>query len=231
LLASSGVTVFKSNQSEKSAKRLIEEQIYAQVADELSRGQKRDGLWAKALADNDAEETKAKACYIRYRVQSIIDERVILKEVQRKEGETAKLRAAERERQNRTTERERQNRTAERDRQNRAAEWDRQNQAAERDRQNRAARWDRQNRTAERERQTERERQNRTAERELHNWANTQQRQEPSSQFKNFFLLLGVCFIPIIFAWFTLQSGYKTSTRVLSFSWLAVIVLAILGND
>lgn len=54
--------------------RLIEEQLYEQVVLELSKGQKRAGLWAKALANCDGVEEKAKSLYIQYRVQSIKDE-------------------------------------------------------------------------------------------------------------------------------------------------------------
>ncbi len=54
--------------------RLFEEQIYAQVVEELAQGRRRDGLWAKALADSKSQEEIAKSLYIRYRVQSIKDE-------------------------------------------------------------------------------------------------------------------------------------------------------------
>ena len=56
------------------AGRLLEEQLYEQVVQEISQGQKRDGLWAKALSNSDGIEDKAKALYIKYRVQSIKDE-------------------------------------------------------------------------------------------------------------------------------------------------------------
>jgi hypothetical protein len=159
-LAIRGEVVFKSSRSEKSTERLIEEKIYAQVVNELSQGQKRDGLWGKALADSDGVEDKAKSLYIKYRVQSIIDEMVVAQEEQTKnnEAEAVKLREIERERQNQLE---------------------------------------------------------------------AQRRQEWGIKFKNFLLFLGVFFIPFIFAWFTLQSGYKTSSRILSFSWLAFNVWAI----
>jgi len=44
------------------------------VVEELANGQRRNGLWAKALANSGGQEEKAKALYIRYRVQSIRDE-------------------------------------------------------------------------------------------------------------------------------------------------------------
>ena len=57
-----------------AAARMIEEQLYEQVAHELSHGERREGLWTKALASADGIETKAKALYIRFRVQAIKDE-------------------------------------------------------------------------------------------------------------------------------------------------------------
>lgn len=54
--------------------RLFEEEIYAQVAEELAQGKRKDSLWAKALAESDGIENKAKSLYIKYRVQSIKDE-------------------------------------------------------------------------------------------------------------------------------------------------------------
>ena len=53
----------------------MEEQIYAQVYEEISKGEKREGLWAKALAGSEGGgEAKAKSLYIKYRVQSLKDE-------------------------------------------------------------------------------------------------------------------------------------------------------------
>ncbi|MTW19738.1 hypothetical protein, partial [Allochromatium palmeri] len=67
--------------------RLFEEQIYAQVVGELAQGMRRDGLWAKALAESDAKEEKAKSLYIKYRVQSIKDEIAISEKIKKIEKE------------------------------------------------------------------------------------------------------------------------------------------------
>lgn len=66
--------MFEKFWKSSAAARLLEEQLYEQVVTELSQGQRRDGLWAKALSNSDGIEEKAKALYIRYRVQSIKDE-------------------------------------------------------------------------------------------------------------------------------------------------------------
>ena len=74
--------MFEKFRKSSAAARLLEEQLYEQVALELTRGQKRDGLWAKALADSNGIAEKAKALYIQYRVQSIKDEIEISKAVE-----------------------------------------------------------------------------------------------------------------------------------------------------
>lgn len=66
----------------RSAHRLIEEQLYEQVVVELADGVKRQGLWAKAIADSEGHEDKAKSLYIKYRVQSMKDELALLKETE-----------------------------------------------------------------------------------------------------------------------------------------------------
>ena len=66
--------MFEKYRRKSASARLVEEQLYEQVVVELSNGQKRTGLWAKALANCDGVEERAKSLYIQYRVQSIKDE-------------------------------------------------------------------------------------------------------------------------------------------------------------
>ena len=54
--------------------RLKDEAIFAFVLAEMEGGVRRDGLWAKALAESKFEEGATKACYMKLRVQSIKDE-------------------------------------------------------------------------------------------------------------------------------------------------------------
>jgi hypothetical protein len=54
--------------------RLFEERLYEQVVAEMQRGERRNGIWAKAFADANGVDEHAKANYIRYRVQSLKDE-------------------------------------------------------------------------------------------------------------------------------------------------------------
>ena len=67
----------KGSRTDKAVERLQEEQFYLQVVEELSKGIKRDGLWAMATADSEGNEEAAKALYIKYRVQSIKDEETV----------------------------------------------------------------------------------------------------------------------------------------------------------
>lgn len=56
------------------AQRLAEESLYAEIAEEISAGNVRAGLMAKALAESEGNQDKKHALYIRYRMQSIKDE-------------------------------------------------------------------------------------------------------------------------------------------------------------
>lgn len=51
-----------------------EEKIYEQVSEELANNIRKKGLWLKAFEKAEGDESKAKALYIRYRVQAIMDE-------------------------------------------------------------------------------------------------------------------------------------------------------------
>jgi len=50
-----------------------EEAFYKQVLEEVESGRMRKGIYAKALADSLGDGGKAQSLYIKYRVQSLID--------------------------------------------------------------------------------------------------------------------------------------------------------------
>lgn len=52
-----------------------EEALYKRVLNEMDAGIVREGIWAKALADCLGDEKKAHSLYIKYRVQSLADEK------------------------------------------------------------------------------------------------------------------------------------------------------------
>jgi hypothetical protein len=68
------MSIFEKSKTKQSISRLAEEMLYAQVAEEIQNGVRRNGLWAKAIADAELNEDKAKSIYIKLRVQSLIDE-------------------------------------------------------------------------------------------------------------------------------------------------------------
>jgi len=50
-----------------------EEDHWATAMAELETGQRRPGLWAKAFAESEGDETKAKVAYLKSRVQQLLD--------------------------------------------------------------------------------------------------------------------------------------------------------------
>jgi hypothetical protein len=54
--------------------RQLEEKLFDAVAAELASGTRREGLWLKAVADASGSESAARALYVRYRAQSMLDE-------------------------------------------------------------------------------------------------------------------------------------------------------------
>jgi hypothetical protein len=81
--------MFKKLKRTSAASRLNEELLYERVVNELESGQTRPGIWGKALADSEGDEQKARALYIKYRVQAIKDEADVAEAIaeQRKEVE------------------------------------------------------------------------------------------------------------------------------------------------
>jgi len=57
-----------------SEERLAEDWVYEKVAEEIERNELRKGLWLKASADAMGDERKARAIYVRLRVQQFVDE-------------------------------------------------------------------------------------------------------------------------------------------------------------
>ena len=74
------MSIFGKYKTNQAISRLSEEMLYAKVAEEIQRGIRRDGLWAKAISEAELNEDKAKAIYIKLRVQSLVDEINISKE-------------------------------------------------------------------------------------------------------------------------------------------------------
>lgn len=71
---------YKAN---RSLGRLKEEQIYEIVHHEMAAGERRSGLWAKAISQSDGNEQKAISIYVKLRYQSILDEIVVINDRQK----------------------------------------------------------------------------------------------------------------------------------------------------
>jgi hypothetical protein len=78
------MSIFGNYKTNQAISRLSEEMLYAKVAEEIQLGIRRDGLWAKAISEAELNEDKAKAIYIKLRVQSLVDEINLSKEADEK---------------------------------------------------------------------------------------------------------------------------------------------------
>jgi len=52
----------------------------------------------------------------------------------------------------------------------------------------------------------------------------------PRKERPSFLLIIGIVFLPYIFAWFTLRPNFSNLTRIISFAWAASIVYLAIGN-
>jgi hypothetical protein len=57
--------------------RLFEEKLYEHALAEVDSGERRNGLWAKAIAECSGNEAQAQGAYLKFRVQSMKDEILI----------------------------------------------------------------------------------------------------------------------------------------------------------
>ena len=57
--------------------RKLEESLYERVMYELTKGELNPGLWTKALAEAEMDELKAQGIYLKLRVQSLKDEKLV----------------------------------------------------------------------------------------------------------------------------------------------------------
>jgi hypothetical protein len=57
-----------------ASSRITEEALYAEALREIEAGIRRDGLWAKALAESGMDPQDARGKYLKLRVQSLRDE-------------------------------------------------------------------------------------------------------------------------------------------------------------
>lgn len=65
------MSIFSSAKAKLAAQKLAEEHLYELAAEEIANNQIRPGLWAKAIAESDGDDAKAKARYIKLRVETM----------------------------------------------------------------------------------------------------------------------------------------------------------------
>ncbi|MEH6516717.1 MAG: hypothetical protein V7742_08555 [Halioglobus sp.] len=79
------MSFFKRAKASAAISRAEEEAAYAAALREIETGTRRDGLWAKALA-NSSNTEEAKGKYIKLRVQAYMDERNVEEYVAEREA-------------------------------------------------------------------------------------------------------------------------------------------------
>jgi lipid II:glycine glycyltransferase (peptidoglycan interpeptide bridge formation enzyme) len=77
--------IFDRIKDQRTASRIEEEWLYQTALKEIESGQRRPGLWAKALAETSGDESAAKAAYLKLLVQRFKDEAHIEKRNRQKE--------------------------------------------------------------------------------------------------------------------------------------------------
>lgn len=65
------MSLFTSAKAKLAAQKLAEEQLYEFAAEEIAANNIRPGLWAKAIAEADGDDAKAKARYIKLRIETM----------------------------------------------------------------------------------------------------------------------------------------------------------------
>ncbi len=77
------MSIFSRIRSSVALRRKIDERIYQIVAEELAKGDIKEGLMAKDFAQSEGDENKAKAKYIQLRARSIQDEQALSRQSRR----------------------------------------------------------------------------------------------------------------------------------------------------
>lgn len=68
------MTLWKSIKDRAALDRLQDEAYHAAAVNEISSGQRRDGLWAKAIIESGGDEARVKVAYLRLLVVALRDE-------------------------------------------------------------------------------------------------------------------------------------------------------------
>ncbi len=66
--------LFRRNDKNAVAKRMLETKLFEYVMHEINSDERKEGTWGQALTKTEGEEKKAKALYIKLRVEALKDE-------------------------------------------------------------------------------------------------------------------------------------------------------------
>lgn len=69
--------MFKKIRFKRATARLFEEKLFEVAMVEVESGQRRQGLWSKAISESDGNSDRAESIYLKLRVRSLKDEILI----------------------------------------------------------------------------------------------------------------------------------------------------------
>ena len=95
--ATKSIGIFDKLKLDNPSERLTENELFEQAYNEVENDELNTGLWARALSDSDGEEKKAKALYLKLRVQHLKDEQQLFAQKLRTRNKIKKQQAAKRE--------------------------------------------------------------------------------------------------------------------------------------
>ena len=85
------ILAIQSREKEESyTVNAAEEALYEEVASELANGERKEGLWLKAMQVASGEEQKTKALYVEYRAKAIVSEKQQIFEKKQRSQQDAK---------------------------------------------------------------------------------------------------------------------------------------------
>jgi len=102
------MSIFSRIRDQATVLRIEEESLYEAALEEIERGGRRPGLWAKAIANSGGDEGAAKALYVKLLVQKLKDEAHIEQRLRQKKAEELAQQQEERRAEARAREREEQ---------------------------------------------------------------------------------------------------------------------------
>lgn len=89
------MSFWKGSKDRAAIARMQDEALHEEAYLEIQSGQRRHGLWAKAILDSGGDETKAKIAYLRLLVSALRDERYLAQRMQEEVAAQTRSRTAQ----------------------------------------------------------------------------------------------------------------------------------------